>query len=42
VTGVFMKMLTDPEMMTEERANRLVERAIAEEIEWVLKDVVPD
>jgi RNA polymerase sigma factor (sigma-70 family) len=37
VAGVFMKTLTDPQTMTEEKANRLVERAIAEEIEAVLE-----
>ena len=37
VAGVFMKILTDPQAMTDEKANRLVERAIAEEIESVLK-----
>jgi hypothetical protein len=35
--AVFVRTLTDPEVMTEEKANRLVERALAEEIEAVLK-----
>jgi hypothetical protein len=39
VAAVFMKILTDPQAMTEEKANRLVERAIAEEIEAVLKQM---
>ncbi len=33
VAAVFMKMLTEPQTMTDKRANLLVERAIAEEIE---------
>ena len=37
VAAVFMQILTDPQGMTEEKANRLVERALAEEIESVLK-----
>jgi RNA polymerase sigma factor (sigma-70 family) len=37
VAAVFMQILTDPQAMTEEKANRLVERAIAEEIELVLE-----
>ncbi len=37
LAAVFMKILTEPEMMTKEKANQLVERAIAEEIELVLK-----
>lgn len=36
VAGVFMQILTDPQSMTEEKANRLVEQAIGEEIEQVL------
>ena len=31
VAAVFMQILTDPQAMTEEKANRLVERALAEE-----------
>jgi hypothetical protein len=37
VAAVFMKILTDPQAMTEENANQLAQRAIAEEIEAVLK-----
>jgi hypothetical protein len=37
VATVFMKILTDPQAMAEENANRLAQRAIAEEIEAVLK-----
>ena len=37
VSAVFTRILTDPQVMTEEKANRLVERALAEEIESVLK-----
>ena len=37
VAAVFMKILTDPQIMTEEKANRLIERAMAAEIESVLK-----
>ena len=37
VAAVFMQILTDPQAMTEEKANRLVERTIAEEIESVLE-----
>ncbi len=37
LAALFMKILTEPEMMTKEKANQLVERAIAEEIELVLK-----
>jgi peroxiredoxin len=37
VVSVFMRILTDPRAMTEEKANRLVEQAIAEVIEGVLK-----
>jgi hypothetical protein len=37
VAAVFMRILTDPQEMTEEKADRLVERAIAEEIESLLK-----
>ena len=37
VAAIFMQILTDPQAMTEEKANRLVERALAEEIESVLK-----
>ncbi|HEX3449551.1 MAG TPA: carboxypeptidase regulatory-like domain-containing protein, partial [Isosphaeraceae bacterium] len=37
VAAVFMKILTDPQSMTEEKANRLVQEAVAEEIEGVLK-----
>ena len=35
--GVFLQILTDPQAMTEDMANQLVERAIGEEIELVLK-----
>jgi hypothetical protein len=37
VAAVFMQILTDPQGMTEEKANRLIERALAEEIEAILK-----
>jgi hypothetical protein len=37
LAAVFMRIQTDPQAMTEEKANRLVERAIADEIEAVLK-----
>ena len=37
VAAVFMQILTDPQAMTEEKANQLVEQAIGEEIESVLK-----
>ena len=39
VAGVFMKILTDPQAMTEKKASSLVERAIAEEIEAVLRQL---
>ena len=37
VAAVFMQILTGPQAMTEEKGNQQVERAIAEEIESVLK-----
>jgi peroxiredoxin len=37
VAAVFMKIAADPNAMTEEKANQLVERAIREEIESILK-----
>ena len=37
VGGVFMRILTNPQSMTAEKANALVERAIAEEIDSVLE-----
>jgi hypothetical protein len=37
LAAVLMKILTDPQGMTEEKANGLVERAIAEEVEEVLR-----
>ena len=37
LASVFIQILTDPQAMTEEKANQLAERAINEEIELVLK-----
>ena len=37
LAAVFMKILTEPEMMTKVKANQLIERAIAEEIQLVLR-----
>ena len=37
VAGVFLQILTDPQALTEDKANQRVERAIAAEIELVLK-----
>ncbi len=37
MAAVFMKVLTDPQVMTEKKANRLIEQAISAQIESVLK-----
>jgi RNA polymerase sigma factor (sigma-70 family) len=39
LAGVFIRILTDPQAMTEEKSQQLVERAIGDEIESVLKGI---